>query len=127
MDIQELFKSITERIQTTAGVKSVYGEPIAANGKTVIPVARVRYGFGAGGGSGYQGHRPDETPDYDGPSGQGEGGGGGGGVEVTPIGVVEITDEETRFVRIHSRRMIGAAFVAGFLLARLFSRRGRKS
>ncbi len=46
MTIQELFQTISERIQTAASVKTVYGDPIAAEGKTIIPVARVRYGFG---------------------------------------------------------------------------------
>ncbi len=125
MDIKDLFKTITERIQTTASVESVYGDPITVHEKTVIPVARVRYGFGAGGGSGYPGGKTDEAPGQGDLEGQAEGGGGGGGVEVTPLGVVEITDEETRFVRIHSRRMMAAAFAAGFLLARLRYRKGR--
>ena len=51
MSIQELIQSISERVQTTASVKAVYGEPITAEGKTIIPVARVRYGFGGGGGT----------------------------------------------------------------------------
>ena len=36
----------------TASVKAIYGEPIAAHGKTVIPVARIMYGYGAGAGAG---------------------------------------------------------------------------
>ncbi len=51
MTIQELFQTISERVQRTASVKTVYGDPIAAEGRTIIPVARVRYGFGGGGGS----------------------------------------------------------------------------
>ena len=37
MSIQELIQSISERVQTTASVKAVYGEPITAEGKTIIP------------------------------------------------------------------------------------------
>ena len=48
MSIQGLFKNISERVQSTASVKAIYGEPISAEGKTIIPVARVAYGFGAG-------------------------------------------------------------------------------
>jgi uncharacterized spore protein YtfJ len=28
-------------------VKAIYGEPIAAHGKTVIPVAKIMYGYAA--------------------------------------------------------------------------------
>ena len=52
MDVPETIKSISERLQNAATVKTIYGDPIDAEGKTIIPVARVRYGFGAGGGSG---------------------------------------------------------------------------
>jgi len=33
MDIQGLFKSISERIQTTASVKTVYGDPVEVGEK----------------------------------------------------------------------------------------------
>ena len=33
-------------------VKAIYGQPIAAHGKTVIPVAKIMYGYGAGAGTG---------------------------------------------------------------------------
>ena len=36
------------RLQNSASVKTVYGDPITAEGKTIIPVAKVTYGFGAG-------------------------------------------------------------------------------
>ena len=41
MVVQDLIKNISERIQSTASVKAVYGDPITAEGKTIIPVARV--------------------------------------------------------------------------------------
>jgi uncharacterized spore protein YtfJ len=33
-------------------VKAIYGEPISAHGKTVVPVAKIMYGYGAGAGTG---------------------------------------------------------------------------
>ena len=50
MSMRDVIKSITDRIHDTASVKNVYGDPITAQGKTVIPVAQVKYGFGGGGG-----------------------------------------------------------------------------
>jgi len=80
-----------------AGAKTVYGEPISVNGRTVIPVARVRCGFG--GGSGRNGH------DHNGE------GGGGGGFVARPVGFVEIDGEAARFVPIVDPQVL--AFGAG--------------
>ena len=44
------FQTLIEPLSKSATVKSVYGEPITANGKTIIPVARIAYGFGGGSG-----------------------------------------------------------------------------
>ena len=52
MSSQALLQSLKESILTQANVKAVYGEPIAAEGKTVVPVARIIYGYGAGAGAG---------------------------------------------------------------------------
>jgi uncharacterized spore protein YtfJ len=87
-----LLQSLKESI-VTANVKAVYGEPIAAQGKTVIPVAKIIYGYGAGAGTGGVGDS----------GARGEGGGGGGGARAIPVGVVEISDRETRFVPISDR------------------------
>ena len=55
---------------------------MSAEGKTIIPVARVRYGFGGGGGTApHTGSEPGSEDQQ-----EAMGGGGGGGVEVTPIG-----------------------------------------
>ena len=81
----EFLNSIIERLNSSAKVQSVFGEPIAANGKTIIPVARVAYGFGGGAGEAMRE-------------------GGGGGVVATPLGVFEITDGRTRFVPLGENR-----------------------
>ena len=39
-----LLQSLKESILSQANVKAIYGEPIAAHGKTVIPVAKIMYG-----------------------------------------------------------------------------------
>ena len=113
MNIQELFQSITDRVQTTANVKTVYGEPIAAEGKTIIPVARVRYGFGGGGG--LQVALSTDSEEQDDPD-KNAGGGGGGGVEVTPVGIIEITETETRYISFEDRRRVIRALLLVSLL-----------
>lgn len=63
---------------SSSGIKSVYGEPIVVDGTTIVPVAAVQFGFGAGPGGG----------DEEAPGGPG---GAGGGVAV-PFGAY-ISDE----------------------------------
>ncbi|MCI0870060.1 MAG: hypothetical protein J4O08_10105 [Chloroflexi bacterium] len=121
MTPQNIFKTISERLQTAATVKTVYGDPVVAEGKTIIPVARVRFGFGAGFGEGDTGG--------EGVSGNAEadkGGGGGGGVEVRPVGFIEITPGETRYVSIEGRRTAARLAFLGLLAAFLLLMRRSK-
>ena len=123
MTLQNIFKTISDRLQTTATVKTVYGDPVVAEGKTIIPVARVRFGFGAGFGEGEMGD--EGASDH---AAGGKGGGGGGGVEVRPVGFIEITPGETRFVSIEGHgkavRLAFLGLLVGFLL--IARRRRRK-
>lgn len=84
---------LVDRIKGSARVEVVYGERQEIGDKTIIPIAVVAYGFGAGSGSG-----PRQLPGEDGSTGTGSGGGGGGGVRVQPVGVLEVTAEDTRVV-----------------------------
>ncbi len=102
-----ILQSLRESI-VTANVKAVFGEPIAAQGKTVIPVAKVIYGYGGGSGTGGAGNS--------GP--RGEGGGGGGGAIAMPVGVVEISDQQTRFVPINDRKKLLGAIAMGIAIGR---------
>jgi len=112
----EMLEKIGESLGSTANVKTVFGEPIHAEGKTVVPVAKVAYGFGAGGGHGHGTSNGDHQP-------EGEGGGGGGGVRAFPAGVLEITQDHTRFVPFANFRLILAAVGAGILIGQFFQRR----
>ena len=125
MTFQEILKNISERVQTTASVKVVYGEPIHAEGKTIIPVASIRYGFGGGGGNqmSVTGAKDvDESLQH-----SGGGGGGGGGVAVSPVGFIEITAGETRYVSFDERRRMVRAIVVGLLLSIFLLRRRRRA
>jgi uncharacterized spore protein YtfJ len=111
-----LLQSLKDGILGQASVKTIYGEPIPANGKTIIPVAKVMYGYGAGAGTGGVGDS----------SARGEGGGGGGGVRVVPLGVVEVSEQQTRFVPISDRRKLTGALLAGIGLGMWFGWRRRR-
>jgi hypothetical protein len=42
---------VAERMGLHASAKAVYAEPVERDGVTIIPVAKVRWGFGGGSGS----------------------------------------------------------------------------
>jgi len=116
MSTQALLQSLKESILSQASVKAIYGEPISAHGKTVIPVAKIMYGYGAGAGTGGVGNS----------SARGEGGGGGGGVRAVPVGVIEISDQQTSFVPITDRKKLAGAVLAGIGLGIWLGWRGRR-
>ncbi len=108
-------ESMFEPLTRSASVKSVYGEAISANGKTIIPVARVAYGFGGG-----RGRKTDESnPDPK------EGEGGGGGVYAVPVGVLEVSEAETRFIPLSDKRRLAGAVLIGFCMGAWWARRRR--
>jgi len=116
MSAAELLQKIGESLGSTATVKSVFGEPIHTQGKTVVPVAKVAYGFGAGSGTSPKKHEGDgHSP--------AEGGGGGGGVRAFPAGALEITSEGTRFIPFPDWRWAAAVFTAGIWLGTMLRRR----
>lgn len=95
---EEVFKSIVDH----GHARMIYGEPVTLEGKTILPVAQIRYGFGGGSGrrknAAEQGH------------------GGGGGLIAKPVGVVEITAGQTRFLPITPNWKLAAAFGIGVCL-----------
>jgi uncharacterized spore protein YtfJ len=98
-----LLQSLKESVLAQANVKAIYGEPISAHEKTIIPVAKIMYGYGAGAGTGGVGEK----------NTRGEGGGGGGGVRAVPVGVIEVSNQQTRFVPISDKRKLAGAVLAG--------------
>jgi uncharacterized spore protein YtfJ len=117
---KEMMETLVDRFAVTAKVQNVFGEPIEAHGKTIIPVARVSYRLGAGGGSGERAPNSAEAQ-------SGGGGGGGGIVQAVPVGVVEVTEAGARFVRFFDPQMaaglVAGGIMFGLLLRRLFRRR----
>jgi hypothetical protein len=81
-----LLERIADLVGARASVRAVFGEPIRQGEMTVIPVARVRWGFGGGGGS------SEGTP-----AGAASGSGGGGGVAADPVGYLEIAGHGASF------------------------------
>lgn len=104
-----IIEALRDSLVRHTGVSTLYGDPIEAQGKTIIPVAKIAYGFGAGAGNA---RGPENA-----------GGGGGGGVRALPLGVIEVSPLRTRFVPISDRKKLAAAAVAGVFFGRFLLRR----
>lgn len=117
----DIITGLLDRVTESAAVRAVYGEPVEAHGRTVIPVAKVAYGLGAGSGT-----DAGEAEEDDGEGAHESGGSGGGaGVAARPVGVVEVTDDGTRFVRFDDRRKLALGLGLGVVLGYLLGRRRR--
>jgi hypothetical protein len=90
----------------------VFAPPVDQNGTTVIPVAKVRWGFGGGVGK----KKGDN----------GEGGGTGGGVVATPVGYIELRDGVSLFRPIVDPKQVVLASALAVLLAGVFLRALRR-
>ena len=86
-----LLDRLANRVGLHARASAVYGEPVERGELTVIPVAKVRAGFGGGSGSMPAAGQSDSI---------GEGGGGGGGFIASPLGFIEVRESGATFRRI---------------------------
>jgi uncharacterized spore protein YtfJ len=105
MKVSKTLHSLVDRLQVGASVRNVYGDAVQVGERTVIPIARVSYGFGAGGRAGGK----EKTP-------PGQNGGGGAGLSARPVGALEITAAGTRFIAFPDPVRLGAALLAGLIL-----------
>ena len=98
--IEGFVARVADRIGAHATVKAVFGDPIERDGITVIPVAKVRWGFGGGAGGPIVGGAGVEGADA-GTGGEAAaiatGSGGGGAVTADPVGWLEIGPDGAEF------------------------------
>lgn len=101
---------LVEGFEATANAATIFGAPVERGEITVIPVAKVVYGFGGGGGQGDNG----------------DGAGGGGGMRVSPMGYLEIRNGGAVYKPIRNWAELIPAIAAGGLLALLCARLFRR-
>ena len=83
--LSDLMRSTMDKIREMADTNTIVGQPITTpDGVTLIPISRVSFGFGSGGG------------DYGKPGQNNFGGGGGAGVKINPVAFLVIKDGTTR-------------------------------
>lgn len=86
---ENFLEGLASRLGFNARAGAVFGDPVEKGNVTVIPVAKVRYGFGGGSGS--------DTKDTGAGEKRDEGSGGGGGLTASPVGFIEIRDGTAEF------------------------------
>ncbi len=83
--VDELMRSTMEKIREMVDTNTIVGQPIhTPDGVTLIPISKVSFGFGTGGG------------DYGKVQPRPFGGGGAAGVKIDPVAFLVIKDGITR-------------------------------
>ncbi len=95
MKVEEILKVVTEEIASMISTKTVIGEHITIEGRTIIPVTKVCFGFGSGGGEG-KGKIGEE----------GFGGGGGGGGAIQPVAFIVVSREDVKVYSLEEKGII---------------------
>ncbi|MDD5952446.1 MAG: spore germination protein GerW family protein [Oscillospiraceae bacterium] len=81
-----------ENLKGMVDSNSVIGDPITTpDGTTIIPVSKISYGFGTGGGNAGMSAKSNLT---------GFGAGGGGGITVTPVAFLSIKDGVVKMIQV---------------------------
>lgn len=84
--LNDLMRATMEKIHEMVDTNTIVGEPITTpDGVTLIPISKVTFGFGTGGGD-YGKTQPKEN----------FGGGSGAGVRIDPVAFLVIKDGTTR-------------------------------
>ena len=106
----ELVREVTG-IPKELGAAACFGDPVEREGHTLIPVARVQFGYGLGFGGGMDSHvspsgnGSEETAGAEG----GGGGGGGGGGSSTPVAIIDVSDAGVDIKPIEDKTRLGLA------------------
>ena len=84
-NLSELMRSTMEKIHEMVDTNNIVGQPIVTpDGITLIPISKVSFGFGGGGG------------DYGKNAKDGFGGGSAAGVKIDPVAFLVVKDGITR-------------------------------
>ncbi len=110
-------------IQDEVGASVCFGTPVERDGHTIIPVARVSFGYGMGFGGGSGGKQePGGFDAMPAEGGEGGGGGGGGGGSSTPVAIIDLSQGEVKVTAIQdsTRIALSGIFLTGWASFWLF-------
>jgi len=129
MNIDSIFARMRELLHNGAGAKFSFGNPVSVGDLSILPVARVVFGFGGGGGKSpaKKKKQQDDTDDTVATeANENFGGGGGGGIKTEPVGIYTIKGDKVKFYPIVSVREVLAIFGVVILLLLKIRRLKRK-
>lgn len=125
VNVKEIVKEVTEKIQKNNNARAVFGEPVEKGETLIIPVARMTLWGGGGGGFGELSHAVKEKKEKN----KDEGGGMGLGIraKTEPAGYIEVTSGGAQFVEIFEQKRlvfagIGLGAFAIYSLTRLIGK-----
>ena len=119
-DVEKLIKTCMGEIERLLSTRTVVGEPITAEGNTLIPLVSFGFGFGAGGGPGGVPGKGDKEG-----KGAGMAGGTGGGGGIKPVAIIVVNKDGVRVAPIVG----GVATVlekVGEVIGKAIEKRGEK-
>ncbi len=83
--LHDMMRTAMEKVKEMVDTNTIVGQPITTpDGVTLIPISKVSFGFGSGGG------------DYGKPAKESFGGGSAAGVKIDPVAFLVIKDGTTR-------------------------------
>ena len=89
--IGDLMSETMQRIREMVDVNTIVGQPIQAEGVTIIPVSKVSFGFASGGSDFVS---KNQKPEAD----NAFGGGSGAGVNISPIAFLIVKEDSVRLL-----------------------------
>ncbi len=92
MAIDALIKTVLSELKVAINSKTVIGEPTTFQNWTVIPVTKVSFGFGAGGG------QKSDSANF--------GGGSGGGATIEPVAFIAINEKEVKLISMKEKSSV---------------------
>lgn len=137
MEIMEILSTVIDKLRKVGGVELSFGNPQTVNDLTIIPVARVSYGFGGGSGPANKKKKKAKVHTIDGtseemietspvgPAPQEDMGmGGGGGMHTTPVGIFVFRKEKIKFYPVLSFKEVGVtAAILIIMLWKIFRKK----
>lgn len=92
MQLDNLIDNTIDNLKNVINNSNVIGKPIEINGKTIVPVSKVTFGFVTGGAEYSEDKRNNEELPY--------ASGSGGGVNIVPIGFLMCERDDYKFIKV---------------------------
>lgn len=91
--INDLFSTIMEHVRTMVDANTIIGQPIQAEGVTLLPISKLSFGFGSGGADFTAGKKAAPVP-----APNSFGGGGGAGAKLEPVAFLVVKGDSVRLL-----------------------------